>query len=80
MEVKGLSSVLEDKFLIIYDEFRFIKGSVENDKLFDIVMQFGKLSGEQIYAKRIYMYAKIIGKKKNELLVRTDELLHDQGW
>ena len=66
--------------VVIYDEFRFVSGSVENEKLFQIVRQYGKLSGEQIYAKRIYLWATIIGRNKNEIEVRTDELFHDLGW
>ena len=66
--------------LFIYDEFRFVCGTVENEKLFQIVRQYGKLSGEHIYAKRIYLCAKIIGRNKNEIEVRTDELFHDLGW
>ena len=66
--------------VVIYDEFRFVSGSVENEKLFQIVTQYGKLSGEQIYAKRIYLWAMIIGRNKNEIEVRTDELFHDLGW
>ena len=66
--------------LWIYDEFRFVCGTVENEKLFQIVRQYGKLSGEQNYNKRIYMCAKIIGRNKNEIEVRTDELFHDLGW
>ena len=66
--------------VLIYDEFRFVSGSVENEKLFQIVSQYGKLSGEQIYAKRIYLLATIIGRNKNEIEVRTDELFHDLGW
>ena len=70
----------EHELLVIYDKFRFVCGTVKNVKLFDMVMQFGKLSGEQIYAKRIYINARIIGRNKNEIEVRTDELLHYQGW
>ena len=66
--------------LWIYDEFRFVCGTVENEKLFQIVRQYGKLSGEQNYHKRIYLCAKIIGRNKNEIEVRTDELFHDLGW
>ena len=70
----------EEDFLIVYDEFRFVSGSVENEKLFQIVRQYGKLSGEQNYHKRIYLWATIIGRNKNVIEVRTDELFHDLGW
>ena len=66
--------------VVIYDKFRFVSGSVENEKLFQIVRQYGKLSGEQNYNKRIYLWATIIGRNKNEIEVRTDELFHDLGW
>ena len=66
--------------VVIYDEFRFVSGTVENEKLFQIVRQCGKLSGEQNYHKIIYLWAKLIGRNKNEIEVRTDELFHDLGW
>ena len=72
--------MIKEEYLVVYDEFRFISGTVKNDKLFDMVMQLGKLSGEQLYAKRLYVNARISGRNKNELNVRTDELFHDQGW
>ena len=69
-----------DNAIVIYDEFRFVCGTVENEKLFQIVRQYGKLSGEQNFNKRIYLWATIIGRNKNEIEVRTDELFHDLGW
>ena len=51
--------------LAIYDEFRFISGASRSIKIWDIVCQFGKLSGEKIYNKRIFPYAKLHrGNKK----------------
>lgn len=69
-----------DEVLLVYDKFRFVCGTASNQKLFDIVRQFGKLSGEKIYNKRIYLYARMSKGNKNELIVRTDELVHEQGW
>ena len=50
--------------LAIYDEFRFISGASRSAKIWDIVRQFGKLSLEKIYNKRLHR------GNKNELLVR----------
>ena len=66
--------------LMIYDEFRFISGATKSPKIWDIVRQFGKLSGEKCYNKRIFLHARLHRGNKNELLVRTEQLLHDQGW
>ena len=66
--------------LRIYDEFRFIYGDTKCQKMFDIVRHFGKLSGEKCYNKRIFLYARLNRGNKNELLVRTDQFLHEQGW
>ena len=42
--------------------------------------QFGRLSGEAVFNKRIYLKARIVMKSKNELLVDRTELFHDLGW
>ena len=52
--------------LTIYDEFRFISGVTKCQKIWDIVRQFGKLSGDKIYNKRIFLYAQLHrGNKEN---------------
>ena len=56
-------------------------GKVENDELRQFVRQYGKLCGEKIYSKRIYLFARIEEKKSaNYLQLRTDEMEHEQGW
>ena len=71
----------EGKTLNIYDKFRFVCGRVENDELRQFVRQYGKLCGEKIYSKRIYLFARIEEKKSaNYLQLRTDEMEHEQGW
>jgi len=70
----------DDDVLWVYDKFRFVCGTANNQKLFDVVRQFGKLSGEKVYNKRIYLYARMSKGNKNELIVRKDELVHEQGW
>ena len=75
-----MESAGDDNDLWVYDQFRFVSGATRNDKLQNLVRQFGKLSGEKIYNKRIYLHARIRNNNKNELQVRTDQLLHDQGW
>ena len=73
--------VREDpNMLMIYDEFRFISGTTKCPKIWDIVRQFGKLSGEKCYNKRIFLHARLHRGNKNELLVRTDQFFHEQGW
>ena len=66
--------------LFVYDKFRFVCGTVKNDELKQFVREYGKLCGEKIYSKRIYLFAQICGKTKNHLQIRTDEMHHEQGW
>ena len=66
--------------LFVYDKFRFVCGTVKNDELKQFVREYGKLCGEKIYSKRIYLFAQISGKTKNHLQIRTDEMHHEQGW
>ena len=68
--------------LWIYDEFRFISGITRCPKLFDLVREFGKLSGEKCYNKRIYLSARLLGGPLPvwKISVRTDQLFHEQGW
>ena len=77
VDVHGISDNL-----LIYDEFRFVCGTVtgDNKEILNLVRQFGKLSGEKIYNKRIYLKARIMKGNKNELLVDTTQLYHEQGW
>ena len=72
----------DGKTLFVYDKLRFVCGRVENEGLNQFVRQYGKLCGEKIYSKRIYLFAKICDKAKsaNYLEVRTDEMEHEQGW
>merc|ERR1719239_228807 len=67
--------------LWIYDEFRFISGITRCPKIFDLVREFGKLSGEKCYNKRIYLTAKLLGGPLPmwKILVRTDHFFHEQG-
>ena len=82
--MKGLkkNSIItgDNDTLFVYDEYRFVSGIVEHEKLNSLIRQFGKLSGEKIYNKQIYFKAKLKGKNKNHLEVKTDKLYHDQGW
>ena len=64
----------------LYDEFRFVCGVAKNKKIEEIVRQFGKLTGEKTFTKQIFLHARMLRANKNELQVRTDHLLHDQGW
>ncbi len=68
----------------LYDECRFISGNIApgmaKEKLILIVRQFGKLCGEQFNSKHVYVYAKLYQKSKNSLIVRTDNLVHNQAW
>ena len=68
--------------LWIYDEFRFISGITKCPKIFDLVRQFGKLSGEKCYNKRIFLLARLLGGPHPvwKISVRTDQLFHEQGW
>ena len=66
--------------MFLYDKYRFVCGTVVNDHLHDFVMQYGKLCGEQVFSKRIYLFANILGKNKNELEVRTDQMEHFKDW
>ena len=70
----------KDENLLIYDEFRFISGIAQNKEVKNLVRQFGRLSGEAVFNKRIYLKARIVMKSKNELLVDRTELFHDLGW
>ena len=68
--------------MLIYDEFRFISGITRCPKIFDLVREFGKLSGEKCYNKRIYLTAKLLGGPLPmwKIVVRTDQFFHEQGW
>ena len=66
--------------LWVYDEFRFVCGATQNERMKEIVRQFGRLTGEKIFTKQIFLHARIHRANKNELEVRTDQLFHDQGW
>ena len=66
--------------ILVYDEYRFVSGTAKNEDLRNLVRQFGKLSGEQIYNKQLYLKVKLKGKNKNNLEVRTAEIFHNQGW
>ena len=76
----GLANKVEDSNITIYDKSRTVSGSVNNEKLFNLVRQFGKLCSEMNYSKRIFLYAKILKKNVDHIQVRTDLLLHDQDW
>ena len=71
---------LFDDDLVIYDEFRFISGITQNKEVKNLVRQFGKLSGEAVFNKRIYLKARIVKGSKNELLVDRTKLFHELGW
>ena len=45
-------------------------------------MFIGKLAGEKLYNKRLYLMAKLVewSKDKMTLDVKVDEFFHDQGW
>ena len=68
--------------LWIYDKFRNISGISQHRELTKFVRQLGRLAGEKVYNKRVYLYARLIslGKKKIVLEVRSNEILHEQGW
>ena len=70
----------EGSTLFVYDKLRFVCGVVENEGLNQFVRQYGKLCGEKIYSKRIYLFARICGKSENYLQIRTNEMEHEQGW
>ena len=50
--------------------------------MLNIIYFTGRLSGEKVYNKRVYLYATLVKKDKEHFFikVRTDEILHDQGW
>ena len=75
----NLSHLFDDD-LVIYDEFRFISGITQNKEVKNLVRQFGKLSGEAVFNKRIYLKARIVKGSKNELLVDRTKLFHELGW
>ena len=78
----GMGKNAEPGTLFIYDEFRFISGITKCSKLHDIVRQFGKLSGEKVSNRRIYLYARLLFGPRPvcKLSVRIDKLFHEQGW
>ena len=80
--VAGATRTGEAGDLWIYDEFRFISGATKCPKIFDLVRQFGKLSGEKCYNKRIFLFARLLGGPHPvwKISVRTDQLFHEQGW
>ena len=70
----------EGDVLFAYDKLRFVCGTIQNDQLYEFVRQYGKLCGEKIFSKRIYLFAKIVGNSQTKLEVRTDEMNHELGW
>ena len=70
----------EDEKLFVYDEYRFVTGITFNGKLFNIVRLFGKLTGEKIFSKKLYLYAKITKRDKTRIEVRTDQFVHNLDW
>ena len=70
----------EGDVLFVYDKLRFVCGTIQNDHLYEFVRQYGKLCGEKIFSRRIYLFAKIVGSCQNNLEVRTDEMKHELGW
>ena len=76
------SRTAEPGLLVIYDEFRNISGHTTCTKLFDIVRQFGKLSGEKCYNKRLFVKARLLSGPFPvwKILVKTDQFFHEQGW
>ena len=78
----GMGRNAEPGSLFIYDEFRYISGITKCPKLFEIVRQFGKLSGEKVSNRRIYLYARLLCGPHPvwKLSVRIDKLFHEQGW
>ena len=73
-------SKADNEQLWVYDEFRFISGLTRNKQILNIVRKLGKLAGEKIYSKRIYLFARILKTNPNELEVKTDRLFHELGW
>ena len=70
----------EDEQLLVYDEYRFVTGITCNSKLFNIVRLFGKLTGEKIFSKELYLYAKVTKREKTRIEVRTDQFVHNLDW
>ena len=86
-----------DDTVWVYDKFRNVSGICENPGLKQVVMNFGKisctkklkikptlghLSGEQIYNKRIYLYASLKEVTKTTLVlkVRNDAFAPKADW
>ena len=80
-EIKKISEKNKDN-LCIYDKFRNISGITTNDKLVALIRSTGRLSGDQIYNKRVYLWASLVRHKDKTIVinVKTDKILHDLGW
>ena len=76
----GVSSKIEDSMVMVYDKSRTVNGRTDNEKLFEIVRQYGKLGSELNYSKRIFLHARIHKENVDFIQVHTDRLVHDQDW
>ena len=67
--------------LWIYDEFRNISGVAQDICLTKKVRALGRLGGEKVYNKRIYLHSKLVKYTSNTIIIEVNSelVLHDQG-